>query len=78
MTGQIIFDPLLPWAVLAVLGGIVVIAAILALVRGLSGWALRLLAGMVVLAALSGPGWQEEDRAALSDIRLNPGKLVPD
>ncbi len=70
MTGQIIFDPLLPWAVLAVLGGIVVIAAILALVRGLSGWALRLLAGMVVLAALSGPGWQEEDRAALSDIVL--------
>ena len=70
MTGQIIFDPLLPWAVLAVLGGIVVIAAILALVRGLSGWALRLLAGMVVLSALSGPGWQEEDRAALSDIVL--------
>jgi len=70
MTGQIIFDPLLPWAVLVVLGGIVLIAAILALVRGLSGWALRLLAGMVVLAALSGPGWQEEDRAALSDIVL--------
>jgi hypothetical protein len=70
MTGQIIFDPLLPWAVLAVLGGLVLIAAVLALVRGLSGWALRLLAGLVVLAALSGPGWQEEDRAPLSDIVL--------
>ncbi|MDX5400771.1 MAG: hypothetical protein LPK02_00130, partial [Rhodobacterales bacterium] len=70
MTGQIIFDPLLPWAALAVLGGIVLLAAVLALVRGLSGWALRLLAGLVVLAALSGPGWQEEDRAALSDIVL--------
>lgn len=70
MTGQIIFDPLLPWVVLAVLGGIVLIAAVLALARGLSGWALRLLAGLVVLAALSGPGWQEEDRAALSDIVL--------
>jgi hypothetical protein len=70
MTGQIIFDPLLPWAVLAALGGIVLIAAVLALVRGLSGWALRLLAGIVVLAALSGPGWQEEDRAVLSDIVL--------
>ena len=70
MTGQIIFDPLLPWAVLAVLGGVVLIAAVLALVRGLSGWALRLLAGLVVLAALSGPGWQEEDRAPLSDIVL--------
>ena len=70
MTGQIIFDPLLPWAVSAVLGGLVLIAAVLALVRGLSGWALRLLAGLVVLASLSGPGWQEEDRAPLSDIVL--------
>ena len=70
MTGQIIFDPLLPWAVLALLGGVVLVAAILALVRGLSGWALRLMAGLVVLAALSGPGWQEEDRAPLSDIVL--------
>jgi hypothetical protein len=70
MTGQIIFDPLLPWAVLALLGGVVLIAAVLALVRGLSGWAPRLLAGLVVLAALSGPGWQEEDRAPLSDIVL--------
>ncbi|MGR3525682.1 MAG: hypothetical protein ACU0CT_06730 [Paracoccaceae bacterium] len=70
MTGQIIFDPLLPWAVLAVLGGIVVVAGLLALVRGLSGWPLRLLAGIVVLAALTGPGWQEEDRTPLSDIVL--------
>lgn len=70
MTGQIIFDPLLPWAVLAVLGAVVAVAAILALVRGLSGWALRLLAGLVVLASLSGPSWQEEDRAPLSDIVL--------
>jgi len=70
MTGQIIFDPLLPWVVLAALSGIVLMAAVLALMRGLSGWALRLLAGLVVLAALSGPSWQEEDRAALSDIVL--------
>ncbi len=70
MTGQIIFDPLLPWAVLAVLGAVVAVAATLALVRGLAGWALRLLAGLVVLAALSGPSWQEEDRAPLSDIVL--------
>lgn len=70
MNGQIIFDPLLPWGVLAALAVLVVIAAVLAVWRGLSGWALRLLAGLVVLAALSGPGWQEEDRAALSDIVL--------
>ena len=70
MTGQIVFDPLLPWAALLSLAGIVLIAAALALLRGLSGWALRLLAGAVVLAALSGPNWQEEDRATLSDIVL--------
>jgi len=70
MTGQIIFDPLLPWVVLAVLGGVVLLAAGLALARGLTGWPLRLLAGAVVLAALSGPSWQEEDRAPLSDIVL--------
>ncbi len=70
MTGQIIFDPLLPWVALVVLGGVVVVAAALALIRGLSGWALRLLAGLVVLAALAGPRWQEEDRATLSDIVL--------
>ena len=70
MTGQIIFSPLLPWVVLAVLAVIVLCAAGLALFRGLSGWALRLMAGLVVLAALSGPNWQEEDRAALSDIVL--------
>lgn len=68
MTGQIIFDPLLPWVGLATLGAVVAAAAILALARGLSGWVLRLLAGLVVLAALSGPSWQEEDRAPLSDI----------
>lgn len=70
MTGQIIFDPLLPWVALAVLAAVVIGAAVLALVRGLSGWALRFLAGLVVLAALTGPSWQEEDRAALSDIVL--------
>ncbi|MEX0311812.1 MAG: hypothetical protein AB3N17_16370, partial [Tateyamaria sp.] len=36
--------------------------------RGLSGWALRALAAMVVIAALSGPVFQQEDREALSDI----------
>jgi hypothetical protein len=36
--------------------------------RGLQGWALRGLAMLVVLAALSGPSFQQEDRAPLSDI----------
>ena len=68
MTGTILFDPLLPWPVLAILAALVAGGVILAVMRGLSGWALRGLAGLVVLAALTGPALQEEDRAPLSDI----------
>ncbi|MCJ7870955.1 hypothetical protein [Phaeobacter sp. J2-8] len=68
MSGTIVFDPMLPWAVLAGVGVLVLIAAGLALWRGLSGWGLRLLGGLVVLAALAQPAYQEEDRAALTDI----------
>ncbi len=67
---SIVFDPLLPWAVLAALGGLILLATGLALWRGLSGWALRGLAGLVLIAALSGPSYQREDREALSDIVL--------
>ena len=68
MTGTIVFDPMLPWPVLAGVGVLVLIAAGLALWRGLSGWGLRLLGGLVVLAALAQPAFQEEDRALLTDI----------
>lgn len=68
MTGTILFDPLLPWPVLALLAIVVIGGVALALMRGLSGWALRGLAGLVVLAALTGPALQQEDRAPLTDI----------
>ncbi|MEP3783221.1 hypothetical protein [Ascidiaceihabitans sp.] len=68
MTGSLIFDPLVPWMVLAVLGAIVLAGTILAVVRGLRGWALRGLAGLLILLALSSPSYQEEDRAPLTDI----------
>ena len=68
MTGTVLFDPLLPWPILAVLAIVVVGGVGLALMRGLSGWALRGLAGLVVLAALTGPAFQQEDRAPLTDI----------
>ncbi|WP_323763832.1 hypothetical protein [Marinovum sp.] len=68
MTGTVIFDPMLPWPVLAGVGLLVLFAAGLALWRGLSGWGLRLLGGLVVLAALAQPAYQEEDRAPLTDI----------
>ncbi|WP_108838392.1 hypothetical protein [Tateyamaria sp. Alg231-49] len=68
MTGTVLFDPLLPWPVLAILAAIVLGGVVLAVMRGLSGWALRGMAGLVILGALSGPSLQEEDRAPLNDI----------
>lgn len=70
MTGTVIFDPLIPWPILAIVAVIAVAGVILALWRGLSGWALRGLAALIVIAALSGPVYQVEDRAPLTDIVL--------
>ncbi|MBO9412044.1 MULTISPECIES: hypothetical protein [unclassified Ruegeria] len=70
MTGTVLFDPLIPWTVLAVVAAIAAAGVALALWRGLSGWALRGLAALVVVAALTGPVYQVEDRAPLTDIVL--------
>ena len=50
MTGQIIFDPLLPWAVLGMLAVLTATGVVLALWLGLAGWLWRGLAGVVILA----------------------------
>ena len=68
MTTTIVFDPLIPMALLLVVVIIALISVILAILRGLQGWALRGLAAVVVLAALAGPSVQQEDRAPLTDI----------
>ncbi len=70
MTGTVIFDPLIPWPVLAIVAALAVGGVILAVWRGLSGWALRGLAALVLIAALAGPVYQIEDRAPLTDIVL--------
>ncbi|HAR51234.1 MAG TPA: hypothetical protein DCS45_05060, partial [Roseovarius nubinhibens] len=70
MTGTLVFDPLLPIWLIATLGVLLGAGLVLALWRGLSGWGLRALAGTVVLAALMGPVYQQEDRQPLSDIVL--------
>ncbi|WP_417603874.1 hypothetical protein [Primorskyibacter flagellatus] len=70
MTGNIIFDPLLPWPVLAVLAAVAALGVALAVWRGLSGWALRALAALALIGAIAQPSWQVEDRAPLSDIVL--------
>ncbi|MBW4962670.1 hypothetical protein [Sulfitobacter sp. CW3] len=68
MTSAIVFNPMIPMPLLAMVAAIALAAVILAVMRGLQGWALRGLAMLVVLAALSGPSFQQEDRAPLSDI----------
>lgn len=70
MTGSVLFDPLLPWPLIAALGVALAAGIALALWRGLSGWPLRALAGQAILAALSGPVYQVENREPLSDIVL--------
>lgn len=70
MTGTLVFDPLLPWWLIAGLAGLLTAGIALALWRGLSGWPLRGLAGLVIVAALAGPVYQQEEREPLSDIVL--------
>ncbi len=70
MTGSILFSPLVPLPLLIVLGVLAVGFIAFALWRGLSGWALRGMAALVLIGALMGPVFQQEDRAPLSDIVL--------
>ncbi len=70
MTQTILFDPLVPWLVIWTLAALSLISIGAALWRGLPGWALRALSAMVLIAALSGPVYQVEDRDPLSDIVL--------
>ncbi len=70
MTGSVVFDPLLPVWLIAALAALAACGLALALWRGLAGWPLRALAGLVILAALMGPAYQQEERNPLSDIVL--------
>jgi hypothetical protein len=68
MNRALVFDPLVPWPVLA---GLAVFAGVLvglAVWRGLWGWPLRAGAALALLAALGNPVLQEEQRKPLSDI----------
>lgn len=64
------FAPLVPWLVIASLGGAAVGLLMLAVWRGLRGWAMRALALGVLALALAGLGLQREATAPLSDIVL--------
>lgn len=70
MTGTVIFDPLVPLWLVAALVVVTAAGLVLAARRGLAGWALRALAALVLIAALSGPSYRQEERDPLSDIVL--------
>ena len=70
MTATIVFVPWVPLSLLIVVAIIAALGVVLAGLRGLQGWALRGLAALVILGALAGPSYQQEDRAPLSDIVL--------
>ncbi len=64
------FQPQLPLTLIAVLAGIALVAVAVALWRGLTGWWLRALAALVLLAALAGPSLRREDRTPISNIAI--------
>ena len=66
----VVLDPLVPWAVLYALAGMMFAGAVLALWRSLSGALLRVLASLALLAVLAQPSWRTEERASLPDIVL--------
>jgi hypothetical protein len=67
---SVAFDPLLPWSVLAVLGGIGLVLVLLGLRAGARGTIWRLGSVAVVLAALANPALIEEQRKPIADVAL--------
>jgi hypothetical protein len=67
---SVVFDPLLPWWLLAALGGIGRAVVGLSLRAGARGALLRLGGIVVVLAALANPALIEEQRKPIADVAL--------
>ena len=70
MSNVVIFDPLVPWALIAALGAGMALLLAFAGYRGLLGAGLRGLGAAVLLAALANPSLQTANNTALSDIVL--------
>ncbi len=64
------FAPLLPLPLIAALAVLALLGTALALWRGLTGWWLRGLAALVLLAALAGPSLRREDRSPVASIAI--------
>ena len=70
MAREIVLDPALPFWAIALVVGVALLAVLLAALRRLPGWWLRLLAVAALAAALLDPSLQTEEREPLSDILL--------
>ncbi|MBZ0130713.1 MAG: hypothetical protein K8F59_16570, partial [Rhodobacteraceae bacterium] len=70
MVTDIVFDPLLPTAALALLAAIAALLLAFGIWRGLAGWPFRASAALVLLVALANPALRREERDSLSDIVL--------
>lgn len=68
MSGGLAFEPLMGWPLVAGFAALAILSVGGALARGLPGWPLRALAGVVLLAALANPAIWREEREPLSDI----------
>ncbi len=68
MAQTIILDPLVPMALIWIAAALALALVAFALWRGLSGWWLRGLAAVALLAAIANPSLQTEDRRPLADI----------
>jgi hypothetical protein len=66
----VVFAPLLPLPLIAALAVIALVAVVVAVWRGLTGWWLRGLAALVLLAALAGPSLRREDRTPVPNIAI--------
>ncbi len=66
----IAFSPMLPLPLIVALAVVAAIGVVLALWRGLTGWWLRGLAALVLLAALAGPSLRREDRSPVANIAM--------
>lgn len=68
MISMLVFDPILPWGFLGLLGVAAILTLGFGIWRGLPGWFLRGLALMVLGLALLNPLWKQEDRLYQQDI----------
>ncbi|MBT3792120.1 MAG: hypothetical protein HOF95_03750 [Rhodospirillales bacterium] len=67
---QIVFAPLVDWAIIITLGGAGAVVAAYAAWQGARGWGLRTLAMAALIALLANPSIREEKREPLSDIAV--------